>query len=361
MSIHQLPTFATQPASALARRQGEVAMPHAPSVTLPNGATGIPQHYLQYRQSVESISGLLQRVECGHDTLLFAGSDHSGMYVQVGMIGRENFDRAAAVRPQKLVYGRKWRIDTDTPSSEIIQTIFLAIKKAREHEVREYLTLTDPVSGKTGTPLSTHLDLALMATHGDFGQACAPAAQANAAYIAQLLAPVRFGQRQAEVIDAQQRPNGDTMVDLRWGAAPLARQREGDMAEFDHLQFSLILPTCTQSALVYELMEAMIRHSDRWVDEHFLFDGFARFSRHNDPLRLARFSVASRPYARDMTNTQFAASFAQLNYQVDASRAPSLGAGALAAKNRRRLDACGSLAGHMPKGYTQLHSQRHLG
>lgn len=71
------------------------------------------------------------------------------MYVQIGLIGRENYERGPAVRRRKLVYGRKWRLDADTPSSEILQTMYLAIQKAREHEVRELLTVYDAHSGAT--------------------------------------------------------------------------------------------------------------------------------------------------------------------------------------------------------------------
>ena len=51
----------------------------------------------------------------------------------------------------------------ELPSSEIIQTAFLAIKTAREHEVRELFRLKE--RGFTCTPFNNHHDLPLMAQH----------------------------------------------------------------------------------------------------------------------------------------------------------------------------------------------------
>lgn len=328
-------------------------MPHAPSVELPNGTSCIPQHYLRYHQTPHTISAIVADLHFDNHTPVFAGADDHGMYVQVGLVGRENYDRAHAVRPRKLVYGRKWRIDADTPTSEVIQTAFLAIKKVREHEVREMLTICDSASGKVSAPFSSHLDLPLMARNTDL--VFAPDLRAQAAptaCIANLLEPVRFGQRQIAVLDVLPRPQGVTLVDLKLGTLPLARQIEGDMPEFDDLQFTVLLKTVDRRELLHEIMAAMVAHSDRQVDEHFTYQGFARFSRTNDPLRIAQLSIATRPYARDAANAKFMPVFKAMNYAVDASRAPSLGLGRLAQKNRRVIDAHGpQLAGHMPQGY----------
>jgi hypothetical protein len=353
MSIHQ---FHAAPASTplvTTLTAGEMRMPHAPSVELPNGKSCIPQHYLRYQQTAESIAEIVVDIDFDAHTPIFASADHSGMYLQVGLVGRENYDRSHQLRPQKLVYGRKWRIDTDTPTSEIIQTAFLAIKKAREHEVRELLTQRDPISGKTSTPFSSHLDLPLMALNLDLvGKAETHAPAPSAERIAEFLAPVRFGQRVIEVLDVLPRPNGTLLVDLQLGELPLARQAEGDLSEFNHLSFTVLLRELSQSELLHEIMAAMVLHSDRLVDERFTYKGFARFSRVHAPARIAQLSIATRPYARDAANASFTPVFKAMNYEVDAARAPALGSGALASKNRSKIAAFGpQLAGHMPPGY----------
>lgn len=329
---------------------GELPMPYAPQVKLPNGRSCIPQHYRRYLQTAASLRQIVADISLPDATLLFADVDSAGLYLQVGLIGRENYERGNVIRPHKLVYGRKWRIDVDTPTSEVIQTAFLAVKLARQHEIREMLTLRVGPGQGTSTPFSTHHDLPLMAANRDLldVQAC-PLPMCRESVLT-LLEGVMFGQRSIyieTVLLHRQR----MIVDLKLGVPPLARLQEGDFVEYDGLALSIDLTQMTRAELLYQVMDALLRESDRQVAEQFQFQGFARFSRCIDPLDIARMSLATRPYTRDMANRHFAQEFRQQNYQVDASRAPSLGSGLLAERHRRQLDAYPNLAGHMPRGY----------
>jgi hypothetical protein len=116
--------------AALARLNvGETPMPLAPCIQLMNGESCIPQHYLQFEQTVESVSAILNDIESVNDILLFCGRDESGLYLQAGSIGSDNYKRKGDTGDRRIVYGRRWRIDTYIPTSEVIQTAFLAIKK----------------------------------------------------------------------------------------------------------------------------------------------------------------------------------------------------------------------------------------
>jgi len=342
MTLHSLPPSQAQ--------LGEIVMPLAPSIVLSNGQQYIPQHYLRYQHTLESITHIASQIEFDAHTPIFAGKDHSGLYIQVGLIGRENYDRSNTLRPHKLVYGRKWRIDADTPTSEIIQTVFLAIKKAREHEVRELLTLRN-AEGKTSVVLSNHHDLPLMAQQRDQLLSEKPVTNDPLAYLRKQLASLRFAQRQIELISIEQRTNQSYLIDLQLGEAPLARQLEGDFSEFDQLAITLILRHDQLHQLTYVLMDELIAHSDRHVEEQFRFQAYPRFSRSNDLMAIANLSIQTRPYARDMANTAFERVFRASNYDVDASRAPALGYGELGQKNRQLIDGFTDLLGHMPQGY----------
>jgi hypothetical protein len=329
---------------------GEQPMPHAPEVCLPNGRHCIPQHYRRYNQTLASLQHIAGDISLPDATLLFADEDDSGLYLQVGLIGRENYERGRQIRPHKLVYGRKWRIDLDTPTSEVIQTAFLAVKLARQHEVRELLTLRVASGKGHSTPFSTHHDLPLMADNRELFAARETPLPMTAKAISSLLENVRFGQRpiQLESVLAHRHR---TIIDLQLGLPPLARIQEGDFSEYNHLTVSIELIQLTRAGLMHQLMDALLRESDRQVAEQFRFQGFARFSREIDPLAIAQLSLATRPYSRDMRDARFADTFRKQNYQVDASRAPSLGSGALAQAIRRQLDAFPQLAGHLPMGY----------
>lgn len=326
----------------------EAEMPMAPSVLLPNGNRVVPQHYLQFEQTLTSLREIINDIESLALTPIFADQDTQGMYLQVGLIGRENYDRGQYSRPQKLVYGRKWRIDSDTPTSEIIQTVFLAIKKAREHEVRELLTLKDAATGKTSAPFSTHQDLPLMANNRDLLETTSVTEKDyGLATLKNLLDQIRFGERKIYITDSVIRER-NILLDLRLGSSPLVRQHEGDMKEFDGWEFSLLLDSLNPSHFLYALMEKFIGQSDFLVAEEFSYKGFKRFSRDNSPALIASLSIASRPYERDMGNNEFAPRFRELNYQTDAGRVPRLGQGTLANKNRQIILSVADLLGHMP-------------
>ena len=327
--------------SALARLgPGETPMPLAPCIALDNGERCIPQHHLLYSQSVETVSAILSEIEALDDMLLFCGSDASGLYLQVGVIGHDTYDRAPE-RPLRIVYGRKWRIESYTPSSEVIQTALLAIKKACEHEVRELLTFHG-ADGKRATPFSTHGDLPLMAHYPELVADVGPR-RPELPELHQWLAALRFDGRAIRLEDMQLRRNGSVVLDLALaeGGAGQA-QRYG----FERTALTLVLPALERSALLHELMSALIQHSDRLVDEQFRYRGLARFSRALDPWRIAQLSIVTR--TRGPAHEAFEPLRQQANYEVDRQRVPSLGAGRLAEQNRQRLLRAGPLGGYMP-------------
>lgn len=322
-------------------------MPQAPSVLLSNFNRVVPQHYLQFEQTLLSLREIINDIEALPLTPIFADQDEQGMYIQVGLIGRENYDRGQESRPRKLVYGRKWRIDSNTPTSEIIQTAFLAVKKAREHEMRELLTLKDKRTGKISAPFSTHQDLPLMANNRDLLEGSNIETETDLSAIENILTSIRFGEREIYVVDSLIRKQ-KILLDFRLGSAPFARQHEGDLQEFDDWTFSLLIESFNPSHFLYALMDKFIAQSDAMVAEAFSYKGFKRFSRDNDPARIASLSIALRPYGRDMGNNEFTSGFRELNYQTDASRVPHLGEGALAEKNRHIIMSVTGLLGHMP-------------
>lgn len=321
---------------------GETPMPLAPCIQLMNGKYCIPQHYLQYEQTVDSVSAILNDIEAVDDILLFCGQDDDGLYLQAGSVGPDNYKRKGGPGGRRIVYGRRWRIDTYIPTSEVIQTAFLAIKKACEHEVRELLTIHDRDSGRTGTPFSTHLDLPLMAHFPEL--VVRETGCAEQALMETWLQGVRFDGRDIRVDDVAIRRNGNIVVDLAFAAASTPLVRSG----FEDLPMTIVLREFGAASLVHEMMNALIRRSDRLVDEQFRYRGFARFSHKVDPLRLTQLSILTR--TAGLPDEQFELVRTALNYDTDTRRVPSLGTGMLAHRNRLALWQEDELGGQMPIG-----------
>lgn len=287
---------------------------------------------------------------------LFAGEDERGLYIQVGVIGYENYDHSNCIRTPKLVYGRKWRIEGDTPSSEVIQTVFLAIQKAREHEIREWLTWCDKETGKISAPFSCHQDLPLMAANKDLlVDTCQQAIKFERRHLHEAVDRLSFEQRPIRMTDIVERQSS-LVVDIAIGQAPLARHYEKGLAGFEDLTKTLILDSYNPAHFLYALMDALIAHSNQWVEEHFTYKNFSRFKRDYHPASIAALSIATRPYRRDERDRRFSETFQQLNYQTDASRVPQLGVGRLAEKNTRIIGSIKGITGHMPIGYAVSNS-----
>jgi hypothetical protein len=224
----------------------------------------------------------------------------------------------------------------------VIQTAFLAIKKACEHEVRELLTIHDNNTGRTGTPFSTHMDLPLMTRFPELVRR--KASHGHQPVVETWLQGVRFDGRAMKVDDVAIRPNGNVIVDIVFAESSSPRARSG----FEQLPMTIVLREFSEASLVHEIMNALIRHSDRLVDEQFRYRGFARFSQNLDPARLMELSVVTR--TAGLPDEQFELVRTAVNYDTDKRRVPSLGDGMLAHKNRRALLQEGELGGHLPIG-----------
>lgn len=337
----------------------EQVMKGAPSVILPDDALAVPQHYKTYRQSLESVSEMLCGVEFDRSVLLFAGQDRNGVYLQVGIIGHENYGAPSGEQPPKLVYGRKWRIDEDTPSSEVIQTAYLAVQKAREHEVRELLTLRTS-HGKLSAPFSSHQDISLMAKHKAIFHPSATKQGADSQGVHQTLKSIRFNERQFSVEQVFS-GHGKTFFDIKLEPPKRSASVNSVLPEFDVFETTLVVhDNCDDFQYVFALMDALVAHSNAFVSENFSYDGFTRFSRKLSPFSIADFSVASRPYKKDMKDQDFARVFQGSNFDVDASRVPNLGNNKLSRLNRDRISQVEGLTGHMPTGYHISESGRRV-
>lgn len=297
---------------------GEQAIENAPRLTLRNGRSCIPQHYLQYAHSVESVEALMFDVAFSDRYPIFVSEDAGAIILQIGIIGYDNYKAAAKQPGPKIVFGRKWRVEPNLPSSEIIQTAFLAIKKAREHEIRELFTLK--ISGKTTTPFNNHHDLPLMARNSDI--LTQPARDVDA--IETGLKPLKFDGGAFHLSDCEALRNGMTVVTLSY-----APKVTGAHKEFSEEPITLLLKTVTPNTLYHALINEMIAISDRLVDETFTYKGFARFSHDNDATAIAQLSADLRQNPKDVlqetsTAENFVKEFATERYDTDLTRIPQL-------------------------------------
>ena len=324
---------------------GERALDNAPSIQLSNGSTAIPQQFFDYQRDKANIERIVEHIHFSDDYLLFVNHYKGALYLQVGIIGLENYPGKQA-NNRKIVYGRMWLIEPCAPSSEVIQTALLAIKKAREHELREHLILNTE-AGKA-TPFNTHLDLPLMAKHPQlFKQQETEWTQPKDS-LESLLQHIRIQRLSLELEDVSIRKNRQCLVDISIAAC------NSGQCLFPELQgrsISLLCERATNSSFLHQLMQTLLHISDAYVDEQFSFKDFHRFSTQHSPEMLANFSINTRK-----TETHcdlFQQQYKDMLYQVDSARAPRINSGRLGQQQVAALNKHSPLDGYLPAYYTQ--------
>ncbi|MFC4699701.1 hypothetical protein ACFO4O_05960 [Glaciecola siphonariae] len=348
---------------------GESPIPSAPNIELDDGTNCIPQHYLSYQHTIESVSNIVAEIEYDQHYLLFVDQDNGGIFLQVGIVGLDNYVCPQKQDAHKIVYGRRWRVEANLPSSEIIQTAFLALCKAREHEIRELVKWRNGIN--TTTPFSCHHDLPLMA------MSSSTKTQINDNQQAQSLSTIS-SQNQSSKNQSNQ-PHNCEMSAHEQSLAHLFSSISYDGALFSlqgitpiddtnylikiqlHAQaicklpetqkdmsFCLLLESLNQDHVLYAFMDKLLALSNRHVEEHFSFKGYTRFSRTNSIEKIAALSAKTRKLETIEQQSTFKELLSHSNYETDSTRVPKLNAGKLGRKLQQQLALLNVGSGILP-------------
>ncbi|WP_417696010.1 hypothetical protein [Psychromonas sp.] len=221
-------------------------------------------------------------------------------------------------------------VEPELPTSEIIQSVFLAIKKSREHEVRELFKLT--LNDSTTTPFNTHIDLPLMA---EFYNKDELVNEQHITFNAQqevenTLAKISYDHSTLSLLDVQQRPNGLWLVDIN-----VHQSERSTLIEMTNATLYLMVEDLSLNTLSRGLMHEFVRLSDLHVDKHFNYRGFHRFDPSIDIADIADLSQQTRKHE---LAAHFASEFSKTNQKVDLMRIPPVQAGALAKKHKQVIE-----------------------
>lgn len=325
-------------------------MQNAPVVTLHQGEQCIPQHYLTYRHDLASVEQIVKEIRFDPHYPLFVCHREQQLYLQVGIVGDDNYPKPGKVNHTKIVYGRKWRVEPQLPTSEIVQTAFLALVKAREHEVRERFRFS--LNGRVTTPFNTHHDAPLMAqlsADGVFSCQQKPVVRdgSSVSYkeeVQSWLDAVTYDHGSLQVEDVIPRPDGRFLVDLS-----LCAGSDTTLPEITGETFGLLLNMYCPNVLYYSLMDHFLLLSQRYIEEHFSYKGFKRFSRQNSIQRIAQLSYLTRQ--REAQRGQldnFEQHFSEANYETDVTRVPSINDSEYGKRLREQLSGMDIREGILP-------------
>ncbi|NRB37600.1 MAG: hypothetical protein HRU20_03925 [Pseudomonadales bacterium] len=327
-------------------QQGETPIQFAPSIRLKNGRNCIPQHYLSFSHSRASVEKLVLDINYSDRYPVFVCEHETGIYIQIGIVGVDNY-QAAEQQKTKIVYGRKWHVEPELPTSEIIQTVLLAIKIAREHEERELFRFD--LGQKTCTPFNTHLDLPLMADHSDLVSSSMkkPLAMDDSDNMDRIFKALSYDGAALCLTSIQVVAAEQWLLHVSISPRP-GTQLPEIKTEHNNRGISLLIQSLDENTLYFELMQAFIRLSDRHVEEHFSYRGFRRFSHQNQVLSIAELSFYISQKKWLDNNKAFKSTFNRINSATDQSRVPRLAEGLLASKIQNQLAVFSELEGFLP-------------
>jgi len=325
---------------------GETPLPFSPQISLSGGPKVVPQQYLNVERNLSNIETILERIDFSDDYLLFAHQESGVLSIQVGILGCENYPFNQRQETEtKIVYGRRWLIEPTTPTSEIVQTALLAIKKSREHELRENVLLLLNDQYKT-TPFNSHMDLPLMKSNPDFfyrgDRKGLGTEQELYARTRVILESVKLKSFEMQLDSVRLLNEEKALIEL----SVTALKQHVHFPELNDQRIAFICDDFNESVFLHELMNELIKRSDRYIEEHFTFDGFARFSHKVCPKQLAEFSYQTRNIKHK--DPRFHQHFRQMSYDVDASKAPFYAGGALGEKQRDMIERKKVAGGYLP-------------
>lgn len=337
---------------------GEFSAENAPKARLDNGSVCIPQHYLKYQHNLSSVEELILKVDYCDRYPIFVSQDNQGIYLQVGIISVDNYgensysvnnngagdinDKSSNAKNKniKIMYGRKWRVEPKLPSAEIIQTAFLALKKAREHEVRELFRLT--AANKVTTPFNNHHDVTMLINSE--AQLKRQEPESTWSQLQKELDNVCYDQASFYIANIENRHQRYWLLELE-----ILTEPSTELPELKQVQFLvLILNKLTFNEVCYQLMAELVRLSDRHVDEHFTFLQVARFSQQNDIKTIARISANTRALHKSLAASDFEKSWRNENYQVDLTRVPQLNTSVFSERIKDLLNSFSNIEGMLP-------------
>lgn len=321
--------------------KGEFAFKNAPKTVLDDGRTCVPQHYLAYYHTLLSVEELLLQIEYSDRYPIFVCEDESGIYLQVGIIGEDNYANNTQDGSTKIVYGRKWRVEPKLPTSEIIQTVFLAIKTAREHELREKLRLS--LNGQITTPFNNHHDINIL-TNSSLSRVHEPD-EVSWEELQRELDHVSYDHASFYINNIEQRHSNYWLIELEILESVSSQQPE----IINNQLIILWVNKLSFNELLYQTMEQLIKLSDRHVEEHFKFSGVARFSREHCVKSIARISANTRLLHKSLSTLEFEQDWLKSNVETDLSRVPQIRNSPLSLKIREQIASFGEIKGALPK------------
>lgn len=289
----------------------EQPISYAPLVQLSNNNWVVPQHFLRYKHTLQSVNEVLSNISFPAHFRVLAAEKDEQVYLQVAILNPDNYQSNGPNKESiKLLFGRRWYVEDNLPTSELIQTAFLALKVAREHEVRELIKFQH--SRGTSTPFNNHHDLPLMAQNAELVMAD----NNDLRHVEEVIGSCKFAGA-AIKLSAMNRIDNTTIV----FQVQLSCE-DCQLNEFNNTSVSFLAKDTSSNQFLHGLVDALIKVSNEYVSEHFKYNELARFSKQISVERIGELSIKLRSHNALRLCSLGEQHANQLNFEIDSGRAP---------------------------------------
>lgn len=320
----------------------------APELELRDGSQVVPGQFRQYRLTQDDVQNIVARTQLPPELIAWVGQDPGDRtpYIQMGIVGPDNY-KGRDTNPEKLVYGRRWRVEPELPEYEVMQTVFAAARDALSHEVRELFT----IDGRT--PFSGHVDATLLGEIKRTGSVAVPdnPVVSTLEDVQAVLSKAKFGGRKITLLEVERHPRSGRMS-IVFETPPRPAGRPIPFVDGQVLEASATAaPGSSEirgSDVLYALNEEFVRQGLRYLEESFRFDGEARFSHENDPRYLGAVSAFTRHLSGEADGIGKAT-----NSASEQQRAPVIAPGAATTAAVEKIGEHNPLLGFAPKLLTK--------
>ena len=330
----------------LAYADAEIPIQGAPSIPVNDSQECIPQHYLSYEHTYKSVCDIINDIKFDERFPIFVSQENDALLIQVGIIGHDNYKTNNQLNPLHIVYGRKWRVEKNLPSAEVIQTALLALQKAKEHEMRELFGLFDRVSGKYSTPFNGHHDTPLLVNTLD------AVSQQNSSGLTTveqdelplLLSLCQFDSQALRLKQSIRVDEQRYVADIQlYRTSNIHSSQTALCPELHGRCFTILIESNDPNVILNQMMTQLIHLGHRYVAEQFTYRGYRRFSQHTDVFAIGEISIATHNKSWS-SNADFSVAIKANNQAVDATRVPILSQTVSSSLGEQFYD----IAGHKP-------------
>lgn len=289
----------------------EQPISYAPLVQLSNNNWVVPQHFLRYKHTLKSVNEVLSNISFPAHFRVLAAEKNEQVYLQVAILNPDNYQSNGPKKEAiKLLFGRRWYVEDNLPTSELIQTAFLALKVAREHEVRELIKFKH--TRGTSTPFNNHHDLPLMAQNAELVMLD----DNDFRHVEDVVTSCMFA-GSAIKLSAVDKINDTTIL-----YQVQLTCENCQLNEFNNICVSFLAKDTSSNQFLHGLVDALIKLSNEFVSEHFKYNELARFSKQVSVEKIGELSIKLRSHNALQLCSLGKQHANQLNFEIDSGRAP---------------------------------------